>query len=303
MKMKFTVLYALLCLIYFSIQIVNAEEQSVPQTALADTDTQVIFERGKDALFDFQLKHAEELFSLCVKREPKNVNYICWLAQTKGFLVDDQHRQGKSDLALFNDCREVFGLYEKALELDPTTERARLGEAVRLRLTPWIMGGNDEKAEQILNQLAKDFPKSIFPLHELGILYFKEKDDYKTALKYYLQTLELAESKPLSEAEKFWLPRTYHQVGHIYLNKMDQPKTAIPYLEKAFSNDKNYVEFGLDLAEAYRKTNQEEKAIEVLERSAQTYYQNEHKKFKNKLLKIARQLDLNQDWQKKYNLL
>jgi tetratricopeptide (TPR) repeat protein len=106
----------------------------------------------------------------------------------------------------------------------------------------------------------------------------------------------------MTEAEAFWIPRTYHQIGHIYLNHMKQPQKALEYLEKACANNGNYVEFGIDLAEAYRQTGEHEKAVESLEKSASLYEQLHHEKFKRDIIQIAKELKLPKEWIKQYRL-
>lgn len=297
-------LFVLIVLIIHSSLFSYSDEVNIQtvQMVYADTATATVFEKGKDELFQYQLKQAEELFSLCVKREPKNADYLCWLAQTKGFIIDDLHRQGKSALSLWDDGDEIFDLYKKALEIDPKTEVARLGQALRMRLTPWLLGGSDDKAEEMYKQICQDYPDSIFPVHELGILYIKEKDDPKKALEYFLKVEEMVSNREMTESEAFWIPRTYHQIGFIYLKHMKQPEKAVGYLEKACAENHNYVEFGIDLAEAYQKTGEHVKAVAALEKAATLYEQLHHKKFKSDIIEIAKELKLPKEWRKQYNL-
>lgn len=281
---------------------VSDESNKIIHTAYANSSTPALFEKAKDELFQFNFKDAEELFSLCVKREPKNVDYLCGLAQTKGLIIDDLFRQGKSTLSLLDEGSDIFDLYNKALAIDPKIERARLGEALRLRVTPWLFGGSDDKAEVQLKQIAKDFPNSIFPVHELGILYIKEKHDPKTALDYFLKVEQIVSSRSMTEDEAFWIPRTYHQIGRIYLNNLKQPEKALIYLEKAVLKNCNYVEFGMDLAEAYHQLGKEDQAKEALDKAAVICKQNQHYLFKKDIVKLAREFNLPKDWQKQYNL-
>lgn len=282
----------------FSEELVNEPVRTV----YADTDTTTIYEKAKDQVYQFQFEEAEELFTICVKREPKNVDYICWLAQTKGFIIDDQHRRGKSALALWDEGSDIFDLYNKALEIDPKTQVARIGQALKLRLMPWVLGGSDTKAEEMYKQICVDYPESIFPVHELGILYIKEKKDPKKALEYFLRVEKMVAGREMTESEQFWIPRTYHQIGHIYLEHLKQPKKALSYLEKACANNENYVEFGIDLAKAYQQTGEHEKAVNALNKSAELYEQLHHKKFKREIIEIAKKLNLPKDWKKQYSL-
>lgn len=277
----------------------------IPQGANADSpnskplsnieSSNSTFKRGIEYYLDKQYEKAELIFRQCVRTEPKNAEYMCWLAQTMGFLLAEQAMQGVSNLTLLPDGRRVKNLYQEAMKADPHNERARIGYAIILRDIPAILGGSVDKAEKLLKSVLDDNPNNIFAYHHLGTLYIRKRHELQKGMDYLEKVISIAEAKQLTVEEKLKLDNTYHALGKTYLDELRKPEKAIPYFEKAVDLDGASVVELIDLSNAYFMKDHVSKAKDCLQKAAQIVKKNKYKHFSSQLNELAEKMNTEVD--------
>jgi tetratricopeptide (TPR) repeat protein len=257
---------------------------------LSNLMPQDAFKKGVDFFLSKDLSEAENVFRYCIEQEPGNAEYTCWLAQTLAFVLAERAKKGASSLSMLPDGRKVKNLYYKAMELDPTCERARIGQAVILRDIPGWLGGSVKKAEAIFIDLLKKNPKSLSGMHFLGTLYTKKQKKYEKGIEILLEAIALSKTMELTEEQKLKMARTYHAVGKTYLDHLDQAEKSISYFEQSLVFDPISPVTFLDLIEACRETEHIAEAKENLHKVADLIHQHNYKRYNKDLAKAARKL-------------
>ncbi|MBI1389863.1 MAG: tetratricopeptide repeat protein [bacterium] len=260
--------------------------------AAATMPIDAAFEKAKDLFLNEKFKEAEETFRRCLEAQPKNAEIMSWLAQSIAFVLGEQAKQGASRLSLLPLGQDVRSLYSRAMEIDPNSERARIGYALILRDLPGILGGDVDKAEAILTKVLEQDPENILACHHLGNLYIRKKDEVQKGLHFLKRALEVAENKELTREDKFYLGGTWHAIGKTYLENLEEPETALPYLKKSVEMDPNDANPFLDLAEAYRQTGQEDLARQTLRDCIKFCKDRKYKFFYSDVKKLARKLGI-----------
>ncbi len=260
---------------------------------LSNLMPQDAFKKGVDFFISKDLSEAENVFRYCIEQEPQNAEYTCWLAQTLAFSLAERAKKGASSLSLLPDGRKVKNLYNKAMELDPTCERARIGQAVILRDIPGWLGGSVKKAEEIFLDVLKKNPKSLSGMHFLGTLYTKKLQEYEKGIDILLEAIALSKTMELTEEQKLKMARTYHAVGKTYLDNLNQAEKSISYFKQSLVFDPFSPVTFLDLVEACRETDNLTEAKENLHIVADIIHQNNYKRYNKDLAKAARQLKVN----------
>jgi tetratricopeptide (TPR) repeat protein len=254
-----------------------------------------IFQRGQELYLKQNFTQAETLFRQCVDKEPKNAEYICWLAQSMSYALAEQAMRGASKLALMPIGRTIRDLYFEAVKIDPRSERARLGYAILMRDIPGWLGGDIEKAETTLKKLLEENPHNIFAFHHLGNLYIRNRKEYEKGIEFLKNGLEEAKKRSLTPEEKLFIANTYHALGKVYQENLEDSEKAIPYLKESLAIDEFSVVTRLDLIEAYRSFGQEEEAREVLRTVAEIVRKNKYNRFKRDIELAAKRLKMNKE--------
>ncbi|HOJ61161.1 MAG TPA: tetratricopeptide repeat protein [bacterium] len=254
-----------------------------------------VYQKGVNLFISEKYDEAENIFRYLVKEDPQNAEYTCWLAQSLAFTLGERAMRGASKMTLLPDGKTVRDLYLRAISLDPSSERARIGYAVILRDIPGIFGGDVNKAESILLSVIKDNPKSLSALHHLGTLYIRKKGEWERGLEYLKKAVGIGERGSLSAEDRLQLAKTYHAIGKTYDENLKQPAAAIPYYEKSMQIQSDSVVTLLDLANAYRLDNQTAQAKEMVRKAAELIETRQYNKYRNDLTKIARQLDMKKE--------
>ncbi|MFB3789238.1 MAG: tetratricopeptide repeat protein [bacterium] len=253
------------------------------------------YQKGIDLFVKEKYGEAENIFRYLVKEDPQNAEYTCWLAQSLAFTLGERAMRGASKMTLLPDGKTVRDLYVRAMSLDPTSERARIGYAVILRDIPGLFGGDVRKAESILLVVLKDNPKSLAALHHLGTLYIRKYGEYERGLEYLKKAVDIGEHETLSAEDHLQLAKTYHAIAKTYDENLKQPAAAIPYYEKSMQIQSDSVVTLLDLANAYRQDKQIAQAKEIVHKAAELIETRQYKKFRSDLTQIARQLDMKKE--------
>jgi tetratricopeptide (TPR) repeat protein len=253
------------------------------------------FQKGVDLFLAKDYTQAEGVFRQCLEREPNNAEYVCWLAQTLGLLLGERAKKGASSLSLLPDGRTVNSLYDKAIELDPTNQRARIGHAVILRDIPGWLGGSVKKAEEILRGVLKDNPQNLSAMHFLGTLYIRKYKKYEEGIGYLEQAVETSAKKPITPEEQYNLSNTYNAIGIAYLENLEKPDRAIPYFEKSLKIEPNSPVALLGAVEAYRTVDRIEDAKTTIRKAADVIKKNEYARFSKDLAKEARLLNMKKE--------
>ena len=253
------------------------------------------YQKGVNLFISAKYDEAENIFRYLVKEDPQNAEYTCWLAQTLAFTLGERAMRGASKMTLLPDGKTVRDLYLRAISLDPSSERARIGYAVILRDIPGIFGGDIIKAESILLSVIKDNPQSLSALHHLGTLYIRKHGEYERGLEYLKKAVAIGESASLSAEDQLQLAKTYHAIGKTYDENLKQPAAAIPYYEKSLHIQSDSVVTLLDLANAYRLDNQTAQAKAMVRKAAELIESRQYNKYRSDLTKIARQLDMKKE--------
>lgn len=249
-------------------------------------------DRAKELFFSYQYDGAEKIFRQILKKNPKDAEVMAWLAQTLAYKMGERAKKGVSKLSLISDGSEVKTLYTKAYELDPKNERACLGYAILLRDLPGLLGGDLDKAEEILMSLIQNNPEKVLAYHHLGNLYIRKKNDYQKGLHFLKRALEVAKEKDLTDEEAFYLNHTYHSIGKTYLEELDEPQQALDYITKALELKPEFPVAMLDLTETYRQLDLIDKAKEELMKTFAYCKEHKYKMFYSDIKKSARQLKL-----------
>lgn len=261
----------------------------------ANTPVEDAFQQGVDLFLDEQYDEAQDVFRQCAERDPKNAEYLCWQAQAKAFGLGERAKRGASVFSLISDGRAVRDLYEKAIEIDPGNERARIGHAVILRDIPGWLGGDLAEAEELLRSVVRDNPNNFYAYHHLGTLYIRKKEKPEEGLDYLQQALQTADGQTLTAEEKLKLAGTYHALGKTYLEELREPVKALPYLEKSRALQPDNVVMLLDLAEAYRAFNMTAKAKDTLRGANDIIKSRDYSHFRDDLVKAAKKLDMRKE--------
>lgn len=251
-------------------------------------------QHAEDLFFSYQYDEAEKNFREILKKNPKDAEVMAWLAQTLAYKMGEQAKKGASKLSLISDGSEVKTLYTKAYEIDPKNERACLGYAILLRDLPGLLGGDLDKAEEILMGLIKENPEKVLAYHHLGNLYIRKKEDYQKGMHFLKRALEVAKEKDLTDEEAFYLNHTYHSIGKTYLEDLDEPQQALDYITKALELKPEFPLAMLDLTETYRQLDQLDKAKSELFKVFAYCKEHKYKMFYSDIKKSARQLKVSE---------
>lgn len=282
------------CFIFISTSVFPApSEENNPQ--ISNLQVGEAFQKGIDLFLAKEFTQAETLFRQCMEQEPNNAEYICWLAQTLGQILGERAKKGASSLSLLPEGRKVNSLYDKAMELDPTNQRARIGHAVILRDIPGWLGGSVKKAEEILRGVLKDNPQNLSAMHFLGTLYIRKYKKYEEGIEYLQQAVDASEKKQLTSEEQYNLSNTYHAIGIAYLENLEKPDRAIPYFEKSLKIEPNSPLALLDAVEAYRETDRLDDAKTALRKAAEIIKKNDYERFNKNLAQEARLLNMKKE--------
>lgn len=280
----------LCALLMQSIPALPADADPVCTLSLKDA-----YQKGIDLFVEEKYGEAEDVFRYLVKEDPRNAEYTCWLAQSLAFTLGEKAMRGASKMSLLPDGKTVRDLYTRAMSLDPTSARARVGYAVILRDIPGMFGGDVKQAESILLGVLKDNPKSLAALHHLGTLYIRKYGEIQRGLEYLKKAVDIGEHETLSAEDRLQLAKTYHAIGKTYDENLKQPAAAVPYFEKSMQIQSDSVVTLLDLAGAYRETDQIAMAKDTVRKAAEVIETRQYKKFRSDLTKIARQLDMKKE--------
>ncbi len=250
-------------------------------------------EKGKTFFNQEQFDKAEEYFTYSVEKKPDNPDYLCWLAQTKAFILKEKTIKGVSKLSLLGQGRKVKNLYEKAYEIDPRHERARIGYAIILRDIPGLFGGDLSRAEKMLKEVIEDNPESFIAYHHLGTLYIRKHEKLRHGIEYLKKAIEIAESKEdLTLEEKDRLANTYHALGKTFLEELEDSEQAIQDFEKSLKLDDNNVVTMIDLSRAYTLQDKQSNARKYLKNAAKIAAANEYEYFYDDIRSSAKELDM-----------
>lgn len=265
----------------------NSIPEEIP-TEASDT-----FQQGCNAFYHENYQKAQQIFENLVEQHPQNAEMVCWLAKSKAFQLEEKAKRGASRLTLLPAGREIYNLYNKAVELNPENKRARLGYAIILRDIPArILGGDLEKAETMLKNLLEEDPTYYLAYHHLGNLYIHKKDQVDKGITLLKRAVDVAENHDINRYDKQYLSRTYHAIGKAYLHKKDQPEDAIPFFEKTLEMEPDFISGMIDLVDAYQRTNQKQEANEILGEVASLAKQREYKYFYDDIRDAAKKLGL-----------
>jgi len=253
------------------------------------------FQKGQELFLEEKFTEAEKVFSHCSDRGPKNADYLCWQAKSIAYELRERILKGASKISLLSKGRAVRKLYYKAVEVDPTHERALIGQAIILRDVPRVLGGNAKKAEQIFKGVIERDPKSIFGHHFLGTFYIRNRKDYELGIEYLKKAIEIGKTMDLNVEETYNHANSYHAIGKTLLQELDKPAEAVPYLKKSLKIDPDVIAPWIHLAEACRLTNQPDKAKEALRRAATSHKEHGYKYFKKDIVRVAKKLKIKKE--------
>ncbi len=295
--MRSTQILFLPCILFvcFVIPLLSPVETQATSNTSNTLDAEEIFQRGKEFYLEHKFDQAKILFQQCVNQEPKNAEYLCWLAQSMSYALAEQAKQGASKLTMMPEGKMIRNLFTKAVEIAPSNERARLGYAILLRDIPGWLGGDLEEAEKILKELLKENPHNIFAYHHLGNLYIRKEENFKKGIQYLMDGIKEAESRTLASEEQMFLDNMYHAVGKAYLESLEKSEEALPYLEKSFAINSTSVVTMIDLIQAYRNLGRKEKAGEILHKAAEIVKDRKYKRFKKDIELAAKRLDMEKE--------
>ena len=259
------------------------------------SNSKKLFDEGKELFLHEKYTEAETCFKQCVEQEPDNSDYLCWLAQSSARILSERGKKGTPKLSMLGEGRKIYALYTKAIQADPSSERARVGYAVLLRDVPSWLGGDLKKAERMLREVQRDNPQNIFAAHHLGTLYIRKLKKYEEGIDYLKQVLRIADERELTTEEKLHLPNTYHAIGKTYLENLNDAEKAIPYLEKSLESHSNSVVTLLDLVTAYQKVDSINEARLSLRKAAKIVKARKYKYFNDQLTREAKKLKMQKE--------
>jgi len=264
--------------------------------ANAETDkAEKIFEEAKSHYYEFEFEEAQTLFEQCLKEEPDSPKYKCWLAQTLAFQLGERNKKGESKLSLIPDGRRLWKLLESAYKENPESERARVGFAVLLRDVPAIMGGDLDRAEELLLSVYEDNPQNIFANFNLGKLYLNERDDIPTAMHYFKNVVRIAEERELNKEEEMRISIAYNALGDIFIDHLNQPEIGVEYLQKAVELSSDDVKDMLALTRGYVELNNREKAKATLLDAVKIIEERQYKEFFDEAREFAKKLNISDE--------
>ena len=257
-----------------------------------DLKPEEAFRRGVEQYIERHFSDAENLFRVCVQAEPKNSEYLCWLAQSTAFTLAERAMRGASNLTLLPEGKAIRNLYTQAIENDPKSERARVGYAVLLRDIPGWLGGNPEKAVAMLQEVLKENPKNIFAMHNLGTYYINQAKDYQRGVEYLDRAVQESQKRTLTPEEQMKLANTYHALGVTYRDHLDSAEKAAQSFEKSLEINPDSVVTLLDLVKTYRQIGRLEPARESLRKAATIIKENRYKRYQRDLTLEAKKLKM-----------
>jgi tetratricopeptide (TPR) repeat protein len=240
----------------------NRPSEAVPAlhkfTGMRPQDLQGQYFLGLSWLSLDEYSKAEQALRAAAAIDPKNIDVLYHLAQS--FLGQARATPSHRD--------SLWPLYRKAVAeiaaIDPQSVRLS-----QLRAGYFEASGEKQKAIAELEGLLKDDPKIRGLHYTLGCLYME-------ALQYD-KAVEQFEAEMLLDSP---YPRSYLQLGHVYL-KLHKPEKALPLLQRATAMEpKDAAIAWLEIARVHRSMNRTEeslaafeKAVELGERTASTYYE------------------------------
>ncbi|MBD3265905.1 hypothetical protein GF373_04490 [bacterium] len=278
------------CLFALFVSPLAAEEVVLKSISIKDS-----FSKGVDRYLEQKYNKSVEYFRHCVNLEPDNAEYRCWLAQSMAYLLAERAKKGESKFSLIGDGKRVRDLYEKALELNPQSERARHGYGIILRDVPFLFGGNVNKARDMFESVLEENPDNTFVLHSLGLLHIRKKKEYKQGLEYLLKVIDIKKNRELTQEEKLNLANTYHAIGKTYFEHLDNPEKALDYMLKSYYQDPQSAVTLIDLVEIYQALGREAEAKSKLMEALQIVRKNQYKRFAGDVKDAARDLDMDID--------
>jgi tetratricopeptide (TPR) repeat protein len=269
----------------------GVSEEVVIRSVSADDS----FSKAQELYFQQEFYKAEPLFEECMKLEPRNADYRCWLAQCKAFIMADKAMKGDSKFSLIPLGKSIRELYKDALEVDPNCERAKIGYSTLLRDIPGWLGGSVSQAEEMLTGVLKENPTNIFALHNMGTLLVRKRKEYEKGLDYLEKAIEQEKARELNLEEQRKLSNTYNAIGKTYLEELDNPEKAQTYFERSYALFPKDIVTMLDLIEVYRETKQKEKAKDFLFKALDFAKTNEYQYFYNDIKRAAKKLGVKEE--------
>ncbi|MFP4194830.1 MAG: tetratricopeptide repeat protein [Desulfobacterales bacterium] len=143
--------------------------------------------------------------------------------------------------------------FKKAIELNEEYSAAlnNLGSA-------YVAQEKWDKAIECFEKVAEDllYMTPHYPLSNLGYVYYR-LEEYHKAEKYYLEALEMKRD----------YPRALHGLGRVYL-ATGNIKKAIRKLEQTVDEAPDAAAYYMDLARAYTKNQEYNKAVDTYKKAA-----------------------------------
>jgi tetratricopeptide (TPR) repeat protein len=116
-------------------------------------DASVYALMGRDYFMTGEYKQAAAAFEKAVAEEPRNSDYVLWLARTYG-----RRAERASPLSALGQAAKARQFFEKAVDLDPRNLDA-LNDLLDFYLqAPGVAGGGMEKAEKIVEKISRVDP-------------------------------------------------------------------------------------------------------------------------------------------------
>jgi tetratricopeptide (TPR) repeat protein len=122
--------------------------QEIPQK-----DASVYALMGRDYFMTGEYKQAAAAFEKAVAEEPRNSDYVLWLARTYG-----RRAERASPLSALGQAAKARQFFEKAVELDPHNLDALNDLSDFYLQAPGVAGGGLEKAEKVVEMISRVDP-------------------------------------------------------------------------------------------------------------------------------------------------
>lgn len=288
-------LFSTTAIVAFSVSVLLMPAESTTQSVM-NPAAQEWFDEAMKAFLDENYPKAAELFEQSLDKDPNNVDILCWLAKSEAYELGERAKRGASRLSLLPQGRRVQNLYTRAYEMDPDNLSARLGYAVLLRDIPdGLLGGDVDKAEEILKSILEEDPTYVLAYHHLGNLYIRKRGQIDFGIHFLRRALEIAESKELTLEEQEYLGNTYHALGKALLEETSDAEAAIPFLEKSSEMDPSNIVTLIDLTAAYKQLNRDEDARKTLAKAVELAKERDYRYFYRDLRQTARALGMSRE--------
>ncbi len=269
----------------------HRDNQQNNDTHLAES----VFTKGEELYYQEKFDQAKPYFEKSLELEPNNAETMCWLAQTIANILEERAKKGASRFSMISEGEYMWELFRKAVELDPKSERARIGNAVMLRDVPAMFGGNVDEAERILLEVVSENPENVIALHHLGTLYVRKKNEPAKGIHYLREVIRIERQGELNREERMRIPHSYNALGAAFMNHYNKPEVAVEYLEKSVELDPDNVPDLLDLVHAYEAVGKTEQAKKTLRTAVELINRNDHILFKDEAKKAAQKLNMSRE--------